>query len=124
MNLTELLKASKISVWKLGWKALWSKEAAADYLLGKANTLVVNLLESPALTIYYGAIAQRLDQIRIALVNLDWAVPVSWRKYYNGALTALHAVETALEDCRVTADDVRQVGQAFQLAYATWMSEG
>ena len=116
-------KTVTISWFAILWKRLWGgKEAVFDYLLDKGNTLVAML---PADTKDTAArIYSAMKTVYEAIDRLAWIIPDKWMPYASSLMSCYAAILSALEDARVTPDELSALVAKFQSAYAVWHTEG
>ena len=111
-----------ISKIKLVWKFLTGgREAVLDYILEIANNLVGKLA-----TAKRDEIKGYLSTAQSILAKLDaysWLCPSKWQNAYTVTLAAFADVIAALEDLKVTTDEVNGVIAAFQNAYCSWHTD-
>ena len=94
-------------------------DSALEYILGKFNDLMCK-----------PDVAERIEQAvaagRTVLSYMgrwnDWCPP-KWRQYYEAVYTSVEAIVDTFVDGKVTSQEIVQVKNAFQIAYATWISE-
>ena len=103
------------------WKYLTGgREAVLDYALGVANNLAENLdaHKKENVSSYLGLATKILS----AMEKLAWLVPEKWNVAYGKTLFAFTDLVVALEDFKVTTEEVERVTTEFKEAYAYWMS--
>lgn len=111
-----------ISKLKLVWKFLTGgREGVLDYALDVTNTFVDRLADAKKDDIKsYLATARSILE---TLDNLSWLCPSKWLAAYEFTLSAFDALVSALNDLKVTPDELTAVCNAFRLAYAAWRAE-
>jgi len=111
-----------ISLLTMLWKRIWGgKKAVFEYLLDKGNTLVA---------ILPGATKEKLQKAyEIAkaiygyMVKLEWIVPKKWEVYYDAVLKCFKAILDALEDAKITPEEMAKLVADFHKAYAVWKAD-
>ena len=111
-----------ISKLKLAWKFITGgREGVLDYALDIANTFADRLPDAKKEDIKdYLATARNL---LATLDSLSWLCPSKWRPAYVLTLAAFADLVDALDDLKVTQDELTAVCNAYQLAYASWRAE-
>lgn len=112
----------KISKLKIAWKFVTGgREGVLDYALDVANTFAARLADAKKNDIKeYLATAQ---SILDTLNSLSWLCPKKWLRAYTLTLSAFADLVDALEDLKVTPDELTAVCNAFRIAYAAWRAE-
>ena len=111
-----------ISKLKLAWKFLTGgRDGILDYALDGANNFADRLpnAKKEELTAYLATARNILD----TLDALSWLCPSKWRHAYALTLSAFADIVSALDDLKVTKDELTAVCNAYQLAYAAWRAE-
>lgn len=111
-----------ISKLKLAWKFLTGgREGVLDYALDCANTFADRLADAKKedLKSYLATARNILD----TLDSLSWLCPSKWRQAYALTLSAFGALVAALDDLKVTQDELTAVCNSFRLAYSEWRAE-
>ena len=111
-----------ISKLKLAWKFVTGgREGVLDYGLDIANTFAGRLADSTKedLKAYLATARNILD----TLDALSWLCPSRWRHAYALTVSAFADIVSALDDLKVTRDELTAVCNAYQLAYAAWRAE-
>ena len=112
----------KISKFKLAWKFLTGgREGVLDYCLDVSNTFAARLPDAKKDDIksYLATARNILD----TLDALSWLCPSKWRHAYALTLSAFADIASALDDLKVTKDELTAVCNAYHLAYAAWRAE-
>ena len=113
------MNVSKI---KIAWKFLtgW-REGVLDYALDVSNTFADRLPDAKKedLKAYIATARNILDTIDA----LSWLCPSKWRYAYTLTVSAFADIVSALDDLKVTRDELTAVCNAYQLAYAAWRAE-
>ena len=111
-----------ISKIKLAWKLITGgREGILDYGLDVANTFADRLADAKKEDIkYYLATA---CNILATLSSLSWLCPSKWRQAYAFTLSAFADLVEALDDLKVTPDELTAVCNSFKLSYAEWRAE-
>ena len=111
-----------ISKLTIVWKFLTGgREAVLDYVLEVANNLVGKLA-----TAKQDEIKGYLVTAKNLLNKLDgysWLCPQKWQRAYTVTLAAFADVVDALDDLKVTVEEVNGVIAAFQNAYCSWHTD-
>ena len=111
-----------ISTIRLGWAFLTGGPTKVmDYVLDCANSLVDKLPDAKR-----EYIASYLVATRKMLETLDaisWLCPRKWKTAYGLTVQAFADVVTALDDLKLTQDEVTNVCNSFRIAYASWRAE-
>ena len=111
-----------ISKIKLVWKFITGgREGILDYALDVANTFVDRLADAKRedLKSYLSTARNILDTLN----SLSWLCPSKWRQAYALTLSAFADLVAALDDLKVTQDELTAVCNAFRIAYAAWRAE-
>ncbi len=111
-----------ISKIKLGWKFLTGGPTGAlDYALDCANSLADRIPTATRedIAAYLGA----AKKVMGTLDAISWLCPKKWLSAYSLTLRAFGDLVGALADMRLTQDELRQVVDAFRVAYAAWRAE-
>ena len=112
----------EINWFKVLWKRLWGgREAVFEYFLDIGNTLYSGL--DGATKDKCHNILASAELVRDSIERLGWLCPKSWKKYYDAVLAAFGAVLDALEDEKVTPEELNALVIAFQSAYAVWKAD-
>lgn len=104
------------------WKYLTGgREAVLDYALGVANNLAANLdaHKKENVSSYLGLATKILS----AMEKLAWLVPEKWQVAYGKTLFAFTDLVVALEDFKVTTEEVERVTKNVKEAYEYWMAD-
>ena len=112
----------KISKFKLVWKFLTGgREGVLDYCLDVANSFTGRLPNAKRedLKAYLAAARSILG----TLDSVSWLCPSKWRQAYALTLSAFADLVAALDDLKVTQDELTAVCNAFRIAYAAWRAE-
>ena len=111
-----------ISKFKLIWKFLFGgREAVLDYVIDVANNLVAKLGDAKQDEIK-GYLASA-KSVLAKMSDLTWLCPQKWLAAYGATLSAFGDLVEALEDLKVTAEEITEVVTAFQTAYAAWRAD-
>lgn len=111
-----------ISKLKLVWKFLTGgREGVLDYGLDVSNTFAARLPDAKKeeLKAYLATARNILD----TLDALSWLCPKKWLAAYEETVAAFGALVAALNDMKVTRDELTAVCNAFRIAYAAWRAE-
>ena len=111
-----------ISKIKLAWKFITGgREGVLDYALDVANTFVDRLSDAKKedLKSYLTTASNILDTLN----SLSWLCPSKWRQAYALTLSAFADLVAALDDLKVTQDELTGVCNSFRLAYSEWRAE-
>lgn len=111
-----------ISKLKLAWKFITGgREGVLDYALDVANTFADRLpnAKKEDLKSYLATARNILD----TLSAVSWLCPSKWRQAYTLTVSAFADLVAALEDLKVTNDELKYVCDAYRLAYASWRAE-
>ncbi len=111
-----------ISKIKLVWKFLTGgREGVLDYGLDVSNTFAARLPDAKKeeLKAYLATARNILD----TLDALSWLCPNNWFAAYEETVAAFGALVAALNDLKVTRDELTAVCNAFRIAYAAWRAE-
>ena len=111
-----------ISKLKLAWKFITGgREGVLDYALDCANTFTDRITDAKRedLKSYLSTARNILD----TLSALSWLCPSKWRQAYALTLSAFADLVAALDDLKVTQDELTAVCNAFRIAYAAWRAE-
>ena len=112
----------KISKIKLAWRFFTGgREGVLDYALDVANTFVDRLTDAKKDDI--GKWLATARRILDTLDALEWLCPRKWRQAYEETVAAFGALVAALDDMKVTREELEKVSDAFKLAYAAWRAE-
>ena len=112
-----------ISKFKILWKFLFGgKEAVLDYVIDVANNLVAKISDAKQDEIK-GYLASA-KSVLAKMSDLTWLCPQKWLAAYGATLSAFGDLVEALEDLKVTAEEITEVVTAFQSAYDAWRTEG
>lgn len=110
-----------ISKLTIVWKYLTGgKEAVLDYVLGVANNLVDKLDEKKKENV--SSYISMAEDILSFMENVSWLVPKKWSVAYGKTLYAFTDLVVALEDFKVTTEEVERVVKNFREAYDYWMA--
>ena len=111
-----------ISKIKLGWKLITGgREGILDYGLDVANTFASRIADATKEDIKsYLAIAHNIIG---TLNSLSWLCPSKWRIAYDITLSAFADLVAALDDLKITQDELTATCDAFRIAYAAWRAE-
>ena len=111
-----------ISKIKLAWKFITGgREGVLDYALDVANTFADRLADAKK-----EDIKDYLSTARSILNTLDslsWLCPSKWRQAYALTLSAFADLVAALNDLKLTQDELTAICDAFRIAYAAWRAE-
>lgn len=111
-----------ISKIKLGWKFLTGGPTGAlDYALDCANSIADRMPTATRedIAAYLGA----AKKVMGTLDAISWLCPEKWLSAYSLTLRAFADLIGALEDMRLTQDELRQTVDTFRVAYAAWRAE-
>ena len=111
-----------ISKLKLAWKFLTGgREGLLDYALDVANTFADRLAEAKKEDIksYLATARKVLD----TMSAVSWLCPKKWLAAYEETVAAFGALVAALNDMKVTPDELTVVCNSFRIAYAAWRAE-
>ena len=111
-----------ISKLKLVWKFLTDgREGVLDYALDVANTFADRLADAKKeeLKSYLDTACSILN----TLDSLSWLCPTRWRQAYALTLSAFSDIVCAIDDLKITPDELTAVCNDFHLAYAAWRAE-
>ena len=111
-----------ISKLKLAWNFLTGgREGVLDYALDCANTFVDRLADAKKedLKSYLTTARNILDTLN----SLSWLCPSKWRRAYGLTVYAFANLVSALNDLKVTQDELTGVCNSFRIAYAAWRAE-
>ena len=111
-----------ISKLKLTWKFITGgREGVLDYALDCANTFADRLADAKREDIksYLATARNILDTLN----SLSWLCPSKWRQAYALTLSAFADLVAALDDLKVTPDELTAVCNSFRIAYAAWRAE-
>lgn len=111
-----------ISKLKLAWKFITGgREGVLDYALDVANTIADRIPNAKKEEIgkYLATARKVLDTLN----SLSWLCPSKWRQAYSFTLSAFGALVAALDDLKVTQDELTSVCNSFKLSYAEWRAE-
>lgn len=111
-----------ISKIKLAWKFITGgREGVLDYALDCANTFTDRITDAKREDIksYLSTARNILD----TLSSLSWLCPSKWRQAYAFTLSAFADLVEALDDLKVTPDELTAVCNSFKLSYAEWRAE-
>ena len=111
-----------ISKLKLAWKFITGgREGILDYGLDTANTFADLLPNAKKEDIksYLATARNILDTLN----SLSWLCPSKWRQAYTLTVSAFADLVAALDDLKVTKDELTAVCDNFKLAYAAWRAE-
>lgn len=111
-----------ISKLKLAWKFVTGgREGVLDYGLDVSNTFTARLPDAKKedLKAYLATARNILDTIDA----LSWLCPSKWQRAYALTVIAFADIVSALDDLKVTRDELTAVCNAYQLAYAAWRAE-
>jgi len=111
-----------ISKIKLVWKFLTGGgTGVVDYVLDVGNTIADRLPDAKR-----EEVGRYLATARKVLDTMDavsWLCPKKWLDTYEKTVAAFGALVAALNDMKVTKEEVENVSNAFKLAYASWRTE-
>ena len=111
-----------ISKLKIVWKFLTGgREGVLDYALDVANTFADSLADAKKEDIKSYLSTAR--SILGTLKSLLWLCPSKWRQAYSFTLSSFGAFVAALDDLKVTPDELTAVCNSFRIAYAAWRAE-
>lgn len=111
-----------ISKLKLAWKFITGgREGILDYALDCANTFADRIADAKREDIKSCLSTAR--NILDTLNSLSWLCPSKWRQAYALTLSAFADLVAALDDLKVTHDELTAVCNAFRIAYAAWRAE-
>ena len=111
-----------ISKLKLAWKFITGgREGVLDYALDVANTFADRLAEAKKEDIksYLATARKVLD----TMSAVSWLCPKKWLAAYEETVAAFGALVAALNDMKVTPDELTVVCNSFRIAYAAWRAE-
>ena len=111
-----------ISKLKLAWKFITGgREGVLDYALDVANTFADRLAEAKKEDIksYLATARKVLD----TMSAVSWLCPNKWLAAYEETVAAFGALVAALNDMKVTPDELTVVCNSFRIAYAAWRAE-
>lgn len=111
-----------ISKIKLAWKFITGgREGVLDYCLDVANTIADRIPNAKKEEIgKYLAMARKVLDTMSAV---SWLCPKKWRQAYALTLSAFADLVAALDDLKVTPDELTAVCNSFRIAYAAWRAE-
>lgn len=110
-----------ISKITLIWKYITGgKEAVLDYVLGVANNLAEKLDEKKKENV--SSYIKTAYKILKTIESVAWLVPEKWTTAYGKTLFAFTDLTVALEDLKVTPEEIERVTKEFKEAYDYWMS--
>lgn len=111
-----------ISKLKLTWKFITGgREGVLDYALDTANTFTNRIPDAKKEELKdYLATARR---ILGALDSISWLCPANWLHAYTLTVDAFADLVAALEDLKITREELTAVCNSFQLAYSAWRAE-
>ena len=111
-----------ISKLKLAWNFLTGgREGVLDYALDCANTFADRIADAKREDIKSCLSTAR--NILDTLNSLSWLCPSKWRQAYALTLSAFADLVAALDDLKVTQDELTAVCNSFRLAYSEWRAE-
>lgn len=113
------MNVSKI---KIAFKFIFGgPEAVLDYVMDCANNLADRLPDAKKEDVrgYFETASRTLG----TLDAVSWLVPQKWRAAWDATVDAFAALVAALNDMKVTRDELAKVADAFRLAYAAWRAE-
>ena len=92
-----------------------------DYVLDVGNTIADRLPDAKKEEVgkYLATARKVLD----TMGAVSWLCPKKWLSAYEETVAAFGALVAALNDMKVTRDEVAKVADAFRIAYATWRAE-
>ena len=111
-----------ISKFTIVWKFLTGgREGVLDYALDCANSFAAKIPDAKQeeLKGYLETAQKVLD----TLSGLSWLCPKKWALAYGHTVAAFADLVSALQDLKLTADEIATVTAAFQTAYASWRAE-
>ena len=111
-----------ISKLKLAWKFITGgREGVLDYALDVSNNFANKLPDAKKEDIksYLSTARNILDTI----AAVSWLCPSKWRQAYAFTLSAFADLVEALDDLKVTPDELTAVCNSFKLSYAEWRAE-
>ena len=111
-----------ISKLKIVWKFLTGGGTGViDYVLDVGNTIANRLPDAKKEEVgrYLATARKVLD----TMGAVSWLCPKKWRQAYALTLSAFSYLVAALDDLKVTQDELTAVCNSFQLAYAEWRAE-
>ena len=119
---TKGMNRMNISKLKLAWKFITGgREGVLDYALDVANTFVDRLADAKREDIKSCLSTAR--NILDTLNSLSWLCPSKWRQAYALTLSAFADLVAALNDLKVTQDELTAVCNSFRIAYTAWRAE-
>lgn len=111
-----------ISKLKLVWKFITGGGTGViDYVLDVGNTIADRLPDAKKEEVgkYLATARKVLD----TMGAVSWLCPKKWLSAYEETVAAFGALVAALNDMKVTRDEVAKVADAFRIAYAAWRAE-
>lgn len=113
------MNVSKI---KIAWKFLTGgREGVLDYALDVSNTFADRLPNAKKEDLKEHLATAH--NILGTLNSLSWLCPTRWRQAYALTLSAFSDIVCALDDLKITPDELTAVCNDFHLAYAAWRAE-
>ena len=111
-----------ISKMKIVWKFLTGgREAVIDYVLDVGNTIADRLPDAKRDEI--GRYLSTARKILDTMGAVSWLCPKKWLAAYEETVAAFGALVAALDDMKVTKEEIEKVADSFKLAYAAWRAE-
>ena len=111
-----------ISKLKLAWKFITGgREGVLDYALDCANTFADRIADAKREDIKSCLSTAR--NILGTLDNISWLIPSKWISSYVNTINAFANLVSALNDLKVTPDELTGVCNSFRIAYAAWRAE-
>lgn len=112
----------KISKLKIAWKFVTGgREGVLEYALDVANTFADRLPDEKKEDV--GKCLATARNILSTLDALSWLCPAKWRQAYALTLQSFADLVAALDDLKVTTDELAALRDAFSVAYAAWRAE-
>ena len=108
-----------ISKIKLVWKFLTGGgTGVVDYVLDVGNTIADRLPDAKREEI--GRHLATARRVLDTMGAVSWLCPKKWLAAYEGTVAAFGALVAALNDLKVTREEIEHVSNAFKIAYASW----
>ena len=112
----------KVNKLKIAWKFMTGgREGVIDYALDVANTFADRLPDAKKDDIKAHLATAR--NILDTLNSISWLCPLKWQYAYALTVSAFADLVSALDDLKVTPDELTAVCNSYQLAYAAWRAE-